>query len=471
MIPILLIVLGVETAVNLVLDIYRPRLKGQYSRSAFDSRLLGVINQPGGILRSAADAIDYQFGFQVSQTWFYKLLEKWIVPLMLFGAVTLYLLSCVVVVAPDEKAIIERFGNPLTKAGQKRLIGPGLSLKWPWPIDIAYKHPTETISEISIGFVHKIDPKTKEIQRQPLLWGQAHYEQEYSLLVASEQSADAVSTSVPVSLVIAAVPVQYRIKDLYSFLYNHKDPKQLMEYICYRELTKYAASAKIEVDDEANMDQSLLGAGRAEARTILTDRIQQAADDEKLGIEIVFLGMQGIHPPPEVAADYQKVISAVQKKQALILQARTESISQLSGVVGSVKEAHELFDLAMEYRQAEDGSAEKEQIGNKLDSAFAQAKGRIFTALREAQSYRFETATLAEATSERFTGQLKAYQAAPEIYLQEQRLTTLENALSNIRKYVVVANEKDRLVIIVDVEEKPSLDIYQMGAIPENTNP
>ena len=84
---------------------------------------------------------------------------------------------------------------------------------------------------------------------------------------------------------------------------------------------------------------------------------------------------------------------------------------------------------------------------------------------------RFETATLAEATSERFTGQLKAYQAAPEIYLQEQRLTTLENALSNIRKYVVVANEKDRLVIIVDVEEKPSLDIYQMGAIPENTNP
>jgi len=181
--------------------------------------------------------------------------------------------------------------------------------------------------------------------------------------------------------------------------------------------------------------------------------------------------MQGIHPPPEVAADYQKVISAVQKKQALILQARTESISQLSGVVGSVKEAHELFDMAMQYRQAEDGSAEKEQIGNKLDSAFAQAKGRIFTALREAQSYRFETATLAEATSERFTGQLTAYQAAPEIYLQEQRLTTLENALSNIRKYVVVANEKDRLVIIVDVEEKTSLDIYESGAIPENTNP
>jgi len=469
-IPILLVVLGIETALNLILDIYRPRLKGQYSRSAFDSRLLGVINEPGGILRSAADAIDYQFGFQVSQTWFYKLLEKWIVPLVLLGAVTLYLLSTIVVVSPDEQAIIERFGNPLTKAGDKRLLGPGLALKWPWPVDIVYKYPTETISEISIGYVPKVDPETGEIERHPLLWGQAHYEEEYSLLVASEQSSDAVSTSVPVSLVIAAVPVQYRIKDLYAFVYNHKEPRELLEYICYRELTKYAASAKIEVDDEAHMEQSLLGAGRAEARAVLTEKIQQAADEEQLGIEIVFLGMQGIHPPPEVAADYQKVISAVQQKQALILRAQTESIRQLSGVVGSVAEAHDLFDLAMKYRQAEDDSAEKEQLGRRLDKAFAQAKGRIFNTLRSAQSYRFETATLAKATGEQFAGQLTAYQSAPEIYLQEQRLTTLENALDDIRKYVVVADEKDKLVIIVDVEETVSPSIYEAAGIEENTN-
>ena len=100
LIPVLLIVLGVETVLNLILDIYRPRLKGLYSRSAFDSRLLGVINEPGGILRSAADAIDYQFGFKVSQTWFYKLLEQAIVPLILFAGVTLYLLSCIVIVGP-----------------------------------------------------------------------------------------------------------------------------------------------------------------------------------------------------------------------------------------------------------------------------------------------------------------------------------------------------------------------------------
>ena len=101
-VPVLLVLLGAETALNVVLDIYRPRLKAQYSRTAFDSRLLGIINEPGEIFRSAASAIDYQFGFKVSQTWFYKLLEKAIVPLVLFAAATLYLLSCFVVLAPKE---------------------------------------------------------------------------------------------------------------------------------------------------------------------------------------------------------------------------------------------------------------------------------------------------------------------------------------------------------------------------------
>ncbi|MHC4440587.1 MAG: hypothetical protein ACYS3S_24835, partial [Planctomycetota bacterium] len=174
----LLVVLGAETAVNLVLDIYRPRLKGRYSRSAFDSRLLGVINEPGGILRSLADAIDYQFGFKASQTWFYKLLEQAVVPLILFGVITLYLLSCIVVVGPDEQAIVERFGNPLDETNQVRLLGPGLAFKWPWPIDIAYKHPTNRISEISIGFIPKVDPNG-QVERKPLLWGQAHHEKEY----------------------------------------------------------------------------------------------------------------------------------------------------------------------------------------------------------------------------------------------------------------------------------------------------
>lgn len=470
-VPILLLALGAETALNIVLDIYRPRLKGQYARSAFDSRLLGIINEPGGIFRTAASTIDYQFGFKVSQTWFYKLLEKAIVPLILFAAVTLYLLSCIVVVTPNEEAIIEHFGNPLNHTGQVRLARPGLTFKWPWPIDIAYKHPTNMILEISIGFVPKFKPGTKELDREPLLWGKAHYEKEYLLLVASEQtSAGPTTGAVPVSLVIATVPVQYRVKDLYSFVYNHNEPEKLLESICYHELTRFAASAKIEVNDEASINQSLLGAGRAEAERILTSRIQAAADEAGLGVEIVFLGLQGIHPPPEVAADYQKVIGAIQKKQALILGAYAERNKDLSALAGSVEDADRLYSLAAKYQQAKKKNQprEIEKLANDLDLAFAEAKGDIFSMLRGAQSYAFEKATLARATGERFDSQLKAYRAAKEIYKQEQISAVLEETLGNIRKYVVVADQNDMQVFIFDAQEKLTPSLYELSGLQES---
>ena len=458
----ILILLGVETAINLVLDIYRPRLKGQYSRSAFDSRLLGVINEPGGILRSAADAIDYQFGFKVSQTWFYKLLEQAIVPLILFGAITLYLLSCIVVVGPDEEAIVERFGNPIKDANEIRLIDPGLTFKLPWPIEIAYKYPTKRILEIGIGYVVKNEAGQKEPPR-PKLWGLQHYAEEYRLLVASEQgNVSSTAETVPVSLVIAAVPVQYRIKNLYDFIYNNNEPKELLKSICYRELTKFAASAKIEVEQESETEQSLLGTGRAEAAKTLTERVQAAADEAGLGVEIVFLGLEGIHPPPEVAPDYHKVIGAIQIKQKSILDAEAKSIEILSTNVGSVEKANELYDLAKRYDEAEtvNNSEEINEIGKKLDDAFEQTGGGIFKTLREAKTYAFKKETLAEATGQRFADQLKAFRAAPEIYLREQWLAMYEKALENVRKYVVVADQNDTQVTIINLEESQTPDIY-----------
>jgi len=465
LVPVLLIVLGVETSLNVVFDIYRPRLPGFYSRAAFDSRLLGLINEPSEILHTAAGAIDYQFGFKVSQTWFYKLLEKAIMPLVFFGGVTLYLLSCVVVVGPDEQAIIERLGNPKTAQGQVRLKGPGLTLKYPWPIDIAQKYPTRKISELYVGFVPKTDPKTGRIIREPLLWGKDHYKEEHSIVVASRQGAEkSVEGAVPVSLLKANIPVQYRVRDIYAFLYNHDDPQKQLEAICYRELARFAAGSTIEVDDKVALRNSLLGAGRARAKQVLTENIQAAADKAGLGVEIVFLGIQGIHPPTQVAADYQKVVGSVQQKQALILEAEAQRNRTLSNLAGSVEDAEKLYALASEYQRT--GSQTGRQPA-ELDRAFSEAGGEIFARLRDAQSYAFEKITLAEATGRRFASQVKAYHASEEFYKREQRLAVFEQCLADIRKYVVVADANDSQVYIVDLQEKLTPSLYEIGGFEE----
>ncbi len=474
-IPILLVVLGVETALNLVLDIYRPRLKGQYSRAAFDSRLLGIINEPGGIFRSVAAAIDYQFGFKVSQTWFYKLLEKAIVPLILFSGATLYLASCIVVIGPTDEAIVERFGSPLMDDGQVRRIGPGFHVKLPWPIDTAYTYPTGEVMDLYIGYVPKTDPKTGAIiPEKSLLWGQTHYETEHDLMVATaytenQTGAGVADRAVPVGLVKANVPVQYRIKDLYAYIYNHSNPAKLLEDICYRELARLAATAKVDVEEgtPGQTQASILGAGRTKATDTLMRRIQEAADAQDLGVELVFLGLQGIHPPPEVAPEYQKVIGAVQMKQAAVLKAEAERNKTLSTLVGSVERADQLADLAAQYQQAVADKREEDikRLGEQFDAAFNEARGEVYRILSEAQSYKFARATLAKATGERFAGQLQAYQAAPDIYRCEQRSAALEEGLKNIRKYVVAADPNDREVIILDLQDKPPTNLLDVGSV------
>jgi len=467
-VPILLAVLGAETALNIIFDIYRPRLKGQYSRAAFDSRLLGTINEPGGIFRSVAAAIDYQFGFQVSQTWFYKLLEKAIIPLILFSVATLYLASCFVVVSPNEEAIVERFGRPVAGDGQVRHVGPGLHLKLPWPVDIAYRHSTQQVMELQIGYVPKIDPNGNIVQETKLLWGQTHYEQEHDLLVAAEYTAADVGEklaegAVPVSLVKVNMPVQYRIKDLRAYIYNHGDPGKLLEDICYRELARFASTAKVDVDDlQGSSPDNLLGVGRTKAKQVLTERIQKAADAQGLGTELVFVGLQGIHPPPEVAPDYQKVVGAVQAKQAKVLTAEAERNRNLSILAGSVARAYRLAELADQYQQAQrKGQADEAQhLGEQFDKALLnESRGEIFRILSEAESYRFGKATLAQATGKQFAGQLQAYRAAPEIYMCEQRAAVLEEGLRDIRKYVVATDPNDREVIIMNLEDKLPTDL------------
>ena len=177
------------------------------------------------------------------------------------------MLSCIVVVEPYEQAIVEHFGKPV------RELDSGLSFKWPWPIDKAYKHATERVDQVNIGYVEEVDARG-EVRRRDKLWGQAHYAKEYRLMVASQAAAGGEDEgTVPVSFVVAAVPVQYKVRDLRAYLYNHTEPAKVLEGICYRELTRFAASATIETEGGSE-SKSLLGGGCLEAREALPELLK-----------------------------------------------------------------------------------------------------------------------------------------------------------------------------------------------------
>ncbi len=342
--PWVMILLGVETFLNFVLDIYRPRTPGAVPRACFDSRILGLVSEPGGIARTLAEAINYQFGFEVSQTWFYRLLQKWAPWLVVVGVVSLWLLSCLVVVQPHERAIVERFGRQLNA---ETPYGPGLHWKLPSPVDRTRKYNTGQLYQIYIGAKteaeepEQVDASVVELWDDPKHRGVEHWD----LLVApaprkpgegavqpstappGQGVGERVAKDVPVHIMRMDVVIQYKIEptELAAYTRSVANPHDALRDIAWEEVLRFNASA--------TPDQ-LLGELRSKAGRILNDKITERIRARNLGLTIDYVGLHGVHPAPDVAKAFRTVVSAEQEKAATIRQARVSENEVLSRVAG-----------------------------------------------------------------------------------------------------------------------------------------
>ena len=411
----LLALVGVETFIQLLLEIYRPRVKGKVERPLYESRLVGLLGQPEGLITTAAQALDYQFGFEVSETWFYRFFEKALGWLLLLQLAALSLSTCVVFINAGEQGLIERFGRPVEG---RTPLGPGAHLKWPWPIDQVYRFPTEQIQSFDIGFT----PDPNREKEMVVLWTVAHMKEESEFLVANREETSLHTTNQaagkrtpPVSLLTVSIPVQFEITNLVAWVYNNEDSPALLQDLATREVVRYLASADMN---------DIMSYTRLEMAQVLTDQIQTAANRHSLGAKIVSVDLEDLHPPVKVAAAYEKVVAAIQLKEAKILAARADGI-RTNALAG----------------------AQAVSIVNKA------------TAERVAR----EIGSLAQAAL--FTNQIPAFEAAPSVYAQRAYLQTFVRATANARKYVLlVTNTHD--VIQFDLQDKISESMLNLTVKP-----
>lgn len=469
-----LLLLGLEFAVNFILDLYRPRTADEVPRPAFDSRLLGMVGEPGGFAKSLADAMNYQFGFQVSSTWFYQLLQRWLFPITVVAFAVMLLLTTVVVVDADERALIERFGKQVkTPTGA---LEPGLHLKWPFPIDIVYRAPVKRISELVIGEAgdeHDEHDEHGEHDHKAVLWTEPHdYVPELMLLVASpeldERSAGQAARppaarasegteSVAVSLLMVSVPIEYRIKDLKKYLYNYNDPRGVLESIAYRHLSDYAA--RIDLD-------ALMGPGREAFNHDLRRVIQDRLNELDMGIELVFVGLREAHPPPtaNVAKEFQAVVAAQTSMAAVINAAHGEARRILISAAGTEAQAIALDKAIRERDDLDPDSAEglasrarvEELLMGDPARSIAPVSGEAAAAIAQARGAASDQISRAAAKAFMFGTEVAAYRAAPELYKQRKALDVY-TSISHIRKYLIVG-DRSNVIIEYDVAKEAGLD-------------
>jgi membrane protease subunit HflK len=283
-------------------------------------------------------------------------------------------------------------------------------------MDKIYRFRTEQIQSFAVGYT----PDAQSESATTVLWTVAHAKEENFLVgnraAVTSQTSDTNGTSnaKSVGLITVSIPVQFQITNITDWVYKNGEPEDLLKSLATREVVRYLAGSDLN---------EILSHGRLEAASALREKIQASANERQLGANIVFVGLQDIHPPTagEVAATYEKVVGAQQTMLAKILDAESGAI-RLSAV----------------------------------------ADAAAFTATNVADARRVTQVTSAFARAALFTNQLPAFAAAPSVYRQRLYLQAFDDATAKARKYVLlVTNTSD--VIIFDLQDKIRDDLLNLS--------
>jgi membrane protease subunit HflK len=216
----------------------------------------------------------------------------------------------------------------------------------------------------------------------------------------------------PVSLLTVSIPVEYQISDLAAWAYNNEDAPGLLQDLATREVVRYLVG--VDMND-------IMSHGRGEASETLRARIQSAADQRKLGAKIISMSLGDLHPPVKVGPDYEKVVGAIQTKEAKILAARADDI-RTNALAGA-------------------------QATTVVNKAEADRTARVIAAVAQAGL---------------FTNQIPAFQAAPSVFVQRSYLQTFTRATATARKYVMLTtNTHD--VLMFDLQDKIREDLLNLN--------
>jgi len=483
-----MIAFGVEIGLNLLLDIYRPRKPGEIPRPAFDSRLLGLLAAPDRIAENVGDAVNYQFGIDVTSTWFYQLLSRWIAMFIIVGVGIGWLMSSMVVVEPHERGLILTNGvisKPVWSFGDvgDGDIGPGLHIKWPWPFSkyetpvvVSNRGRSELRTTTGIRVLHLAsNPPTPG--SSPILWTEKHTRLERLNIVQpdrlsatstgdGEKGASSDGSSVAeLSLLAVEVPVQYVIRNvkLFDQFAAPGQREEMLIQIGQRVVTQYLGELSIS---------EILATHRTSMSEELKNRLNEAYgalnDGAGTGIEILFVGVNGVHPPTKVAPSFERVITARQNRESLVEAARKSEITTLTEIAGSVELAGQigkkLVDLDAMRRDI--GSASNEYISAELDvqNLLASAGGEAGELILNAGANRWVRHMSERGRASLLQGQQEAYLSSPALYRSNMYFDALLEAMKDSRVYMTPADLRSLKVRLELQDTKVGTDVFDAEA-------
>lgn len=291
----------------------------------------------------------------------------------------LYLLSGVFVVQSDEQGVLRRFGREV-----KANIPPGLHYHLPYPIESVLKPKVTEVKRLELGFRYVKEPYDRGSGSE--LWESTH-----SLGTYQKVSGESLMITGDENIVDVNMIIQYRISDSSKFLFNARDPEQVVRDVAEASLRRVVGSK--------NIDEALTG-GKMEIQDEVMLLVQTSLTDYDVGISVLTVQLQDVHPPTEVAEAFKDVASAREDKNKKI-------------------------DDAKAYQ----------------NDVLPKARGDAARLVLEAEAYKANRIDMAEGESERFMKLLGEYSNYENTTRTRLYLEAMESVLPNVRLFVVDSDE------------------------------
>lgn len=431
--------LGIEIIVNFLLNLYRPRKPGEIPRPAFDSPILGFVSSPDRIASTLGGAVSYQFGVDVTGSWAYRLLSRAVLPLVLFGSLVVALMTAITVIAPNEQGLLMRGGRLV------RTLEPGIHFKLPWPFESVDRLDATGVRQLTLATPRPGD------EIKAVLWTNDHgiKEGETFALVQPVVVGGAEAGAADLAKIAVEVPLLYRVANLRMFE-DFAPPQMrdvLLKSIAKREMNAFFATLT---------EDQLLGQARAAASAELNNRIRAAFTKANTGVEVVFCGIESVHPDKDVAPKFEEVVKSQQQYEQLVEIGQAEAITVLTTAVGSLELARSIaaeIDTLTGMQGNADAAAIRAQE-QKIETLISGAGGKAAAMLARARADRWTKSMTERGRAESMEGRLAAYQANPSLFKARLYFEMLIDALKESRLYVTADTIPDLRI---------QLDLKDMG--------
>lgn len=297
--------------------------------------------------------------------------------LLLLFILIIWILSGFYIVQPSQQGVIRRFGRFV------RTSTPGIHFKLPFPIEVVDKPKVMEVMRVEVGFrTTRIGPPA-EYRDYP----------HESLMLTGDAN-----------IVELDFIVQFRIKDAPQYLFNVRDQENTIRMASEAAMRQVIGSHTID---------DVLTEKKYEVQENVREILQNILDSYEIGVNVIAVQLQDVHPPENVMPAFKDVASAKEDKERLINEAQ-----------------------------------------GYYNNVIPKTRGEAEKMVKEAEAYYARRVKVAEGEAERFLKILEEYRKAKEVTKERYFLETMERILRERKKFIVDTGKGSNLLNLLNLDSE-----------------